>query len=109
MGDKSAKAYRVAVIGRTGKGNYGHGLDVAWKSVENVEIVAVADEDEKGRAAAATRLGVKNTYADYKEMGGIKKATKVQVKRDGEKFMDQEITEFKAVDKHDPKTFEQPE
>jgi predicted dehydrogenase len=63
-----AKKYRVAVIGRTGKGNYGHGLDVVWKAVDNVEIVAVADEDEKGRAAAAERLGVKNAYADYKEM-----------------------------------------
>jgi predicted dehydrogenase len=62
------KTYRVAVIGRTGKGNYGHGLDVVWKAVDNVEIVAVADEDEKGRAAAARRLGAKNVYADYHEM-----------------------------------------
>ncbi|MCS6861297.1 MAG: hypothetical protein NZT92_13355 [Abditibacteriales bacterium] len=23
--------YRAAVIGRTGQGNYGHGLDVVWK------------------------------------------------------------------------------
>src|SRR2546421_7760212 len=62
------KTYRVAVIGRTGKGNYGHGLDVVWKAIDNVQIVAVADEDEKGRAAAATRLGVKTVYADYREM-----------------------------------------
>ncbi|HKI38276.1 MAG TPA: Gfo/Idh/MocA family oxidoreductase [Gemmataceae bacterium] len=62
------KTYRVAVIGRTGKGNYGHGLDVVWKGLDNVEVVAVADEDEKGRAAAAQRLGVKNAYADYREM-----------------------------------------
>jgi predicted dehydrogenase len=62
------KTYRVAVIGRTGKGNYGHGLDVVWKSIDNVEIVAVADEDEKGRTAAAGRLGVKKAYADYREM-----------------------------------------
>ncbi|MBM4050479.1 MAG: gfo/Idh/MocA family oxidoreductase, partial [Planctomycetes bacterium] len=39
--------YRTAVIGRTGRGNYGHGLDVVWKDVENAEIVAVADEDAK--------------------------------------------------------------
>lgn len=63
-----AKKYRVAVIGRTGKGNYGHDLDIVWKSIDNVEIVAVADEDETGRAAAAKRLGVKNAYADYQEM-----------------------------------------
>src|SRR5437667_6636200 len=63
------KTYRVAVIGRTGKGNYGHGLDVVWKALDNVEIVAVADPDEKGgRTAAAQRLGAKNAYADYKVM-----------------------------------------
>ncbi len=63
-----AKTYRVAVIGRTGKGNYGHGLDVVWKAFDNVEIVAVADENEKGREAAAKRLGVKNAYTDYRQM-----------------------------------------
>jgi predicted dehydrogenase len=62
------KTYRVAVIGRTGRGNYGHGLDVVWKEIDNVEIVAVADEDDKGRADAAKRLGAKNAYADYRAM-----------------------------------------
>jgi predicted dehydrogenase len=62
------KTYRVAVIGRTGKGNYGHGLDVVWKSLDNVEVVAVADEDEKGRVDAAKRVGAKNAYADYRQM-----------------------------------------
>ncbi|MBI1914608.1 MAG: Gfo/Idh/MocA family oxidoreductase [Planctomycetes bacterium] len=63
-----AKKYRVAVIGRTGKGNYGHGLDVVWKALDNVEIVAVADENNKGRADAAKRLGAPNAYADYRHM-----------------------------------------
>ena len=62
------KTYRIAVIGRTGKGNYGHGLDVVWNAIDSVEVVAVADEDEKGRAAAATRLKAKNTYADFRTM-----------------------------------------
>src|SRR5215471_12997494 len=62
-----AKKYRVAVIGRTGKGNYGHGLDTVWKGLE-VEIVAVADENDKGRASAAKRLGAPHAYADYREM-----------------------------------------
>ena len=35
--------YRVAVIGRTGKGNYGHGLDTVWLNNNRAEIVAVAD------------------------------------------------------------------
>jgi predicted dehydrogenase len=64
----SAKQYKVAVIGRTGRGNYGHGLDVVWKDIDGVEIVAVADEDEKGRAAAAERLNAPRAYADYRRM-----------------------------------------
>lgn len=62
------RRYKVAVIGRTGKGNYGHGLDVVWKDIDRAEIVAVADEDAKGRAAAAKRLRAPRTYGDYREM-----------------------------------------
>jgi predicted dehydrogenase len=62
------KTYRVAVIGRTGKGNYGHGLDRVWVKHPRAEIVAVADDDPKGRAEAVGRLGAKTGYADYREM-----------------------------------------
>jgi hypothetical protein len=50
------------------------------------------------------------TYKDYKEFDGIKKATKVESKRDGENFIKSEITEFKVLDKDkvDPKTFSEP-
>ena len=37
--------YRVGVIGHTGRGNYGHGLDVVRNSLPGCEIVAVADAD----------------------------------------------------------------
>ncbi len=80
-----AKTYRVAVIGRTGKGNYGHGLDVVWKAIPNVEIVAVADENEKGRQSAAQRLGVTTTYADYGEMLAKEKPQIVSV---ADRFLD---------------------
>jgi hypothetical protein len=48
------------------------------------------------------------TFADYKEFGGIKKATKSSSTRDGEKFIETQITEFKVLDTVDPKTFEEP-
>ncbi len=64
---KGAK-YRAAVIGRTGKGNYGHGLDVVWNEIDQAEVVAVADRDSKGRAAAARRLKAPRAYADYRKM-----------------------------------------
>jgi hypothetical protein len=73
------KKYRVAVIGRTGKGDYGHGLDTVWVNHPRAEPVAVADEDEAGRAAAAKRLGVKATYADYRKMLAAEKPQVVSV------------------------------
>jgi hypothetical protein len=39
------------------------------------------------------------TFGDYKEFDGIKKATKIERRRDGEKILEQEITEFKVLDK----------
>ncbi len=60
--------YRVAVIGRTGRGNYGHGLDVVWNDIDQARVVAVADEDLKGRAEAARRLNAPKAYADYRRM-----------------------------------------
>src|SRR4051794_40366223 len=74
-----ARTWRIAVIGRTGRGNYGHGLDVVWKEFDNVEVVAVADPDEKGRAAAAKRVGAPNAYADYRAMLDKEKPNLVSV------------------------------
>jgi hypothetical protein len=53
---------------------------------------------------------METTYKDYKEFDGIKKATKVESRRDGEDFIKTEIIEFKvlAKDKLDPKTFAEP-
>ena len=62
------RTWRAAVIGRTGRGDYGHGLDVVWNFLPGVEIVAVADEDAAGRRKAADRLGVRAAYADYRQM-----------------------------------------
>ena len=62
------KKYRVAIIGHTGKGNYGHGIDTVWSNFEQCELVGVADADEKGRAAAASRLKAPKAWADYRQM-----------------------------------------
>ena len=48
------------------------------------------------------------TYADYKVFDGIKKATKARSTRDGEKFLDLDVTGFKVLDKVDPSTFSEP-
>src|SRR4051794_22011805 len=73
------KTYRVAVIGHTRRGDYGHGLDVVWKALDNVEVVAVADENAPGREAAAKRIGAKSAYADYRQMLDMEKPQIVSV------------------------------
>lgn len=59
---------RVAVIGHTGHGNYGHGIDTMWATLPMTEVVAVADADDKGLAAALKKLKVTKGYADYHQM-----------------------------------------
>ncbi len=78
--------YRVAVIGRTGKGNYGHGLDTVWLDFpDRAEIVAVADENEMGRSAAQRRLKCPKAYADFRQMLETEKPQMVSV---ADRFLD---------------------
>jgi len=60
--------YKVAVIGSTGRGDYGHGLDIVWQKFDDCEVVAVADQDDAGRQKALTRTCAARGYADYREM-----------------------------------------
>ncbi|HBJ38335.1 MAG TPA: 3-chlorobenzoate-3,4-dioxygenase [Planctomycetaceae bacterium] len=59
---------RVAVIGHTGRGDYGHGLDTAWLRIAETQIVAVADADQAGLTAAKKRLRVEAGFLDYREL-----------------------------------------
>src|SRR5688572_23039866 len=63
-----AKTYRACVIGHTGRGNYGHDLDLSFRRMSRVTLTAVADPDEKGRLEAVRRTGAARGYADYREM-----------------------------------------
>ena len=64
----ATRTWRVAVIGHTKRGDYGHGLDVMWQRIPGSEIVAVADADATGLAAARRRLGGAQGFADYRKM-----------------------------------------
>lgn len=74
-----SKIYRVGVIGSTGKGNYGHGLDTAFHKAPNAEVVAVADDDPQGREKAGKRLGVNRLYTDYRRMISTEKLDIVSI------------------------------
>jgi len=49
-----------------------------------------------------------STFSDYKDFGGFKKASKTSMKRDGESFVESEITDFKVLDKVPAETFAEP-
>ena len=62
------RRYRAAVIGHTGRGNYGHDWDIAFNHFDFIDVVAVADPDDEGRTRALSRIGTGKGYRDYKEM-----------------------------------------
>src|SRR5262245_16732005 len=63
-----ARPLRAAILGHTGEGDYGHGLDVIFNDLPGVEVAAVADPDDSGRAKAAQRAKAAKQYADWREL-----------------------------------------
>src|SRR5262249_36126443 len=60
--------FKAAVIGHTGRGDYGHGLEEIFSNRRNIEVVALADPNAQGRAGTAAKIGAPRSYADYREM-----------------------------------------
>ena len=63
-------ALKVAAIGRTGRGDWGHQIDELWAGLPGVEFVAVADEVEEGLARAVARheLPAAAGFRDWRKM-----------------------------------------
>jgi predicted dehydrogenase len=59
---------RIGIIGHTGRGDYGHGVDQVWKKIPETQVIAVADPHPGGRAKVVKETGAKQGYADYREM-----------------------------------------
>lgn len=59
---------RACVIGDTQHGGYGHSLHLVWGYRGDVEVVALADPDDAGRAKAAAQAAARRQYADWREM-----------------------------------------
>lgn len=76
---QTTRRWRAAIIGSTGQGDYGHGLDMAFRDFPSVEVLAVADPDAAGRARAAERAGAQRQYADFREMLSREKADLVVI------------------------------
>ncbi len=75
----SDKMYRAAAIGRTGRGDWGHGLHLGLKNHPRIEVVAVADEDAQERQAKQEELASPRAYADWREMLAVEQPEVVTV------------------------------
>ena len=59
---------KAAVLGHTGRGDYGHGLESIFARRPEVELVALADPDDAGRKNMSARIGAPRSYGDYREL-----------------------------------------
>jgi hypothetical protein len=115
----------VALKGKDYKVEAGGEEKVGDKPAVGIKVTAVADgKDFKLYFDKESGLPVKlvakvagfngdeftqeTTYGGYKDFSGIKKATKIDSKRDGQKFIESEITDFKVLDKVPADTFAEP-
>jgi len=89
-----SKRYRAAVIGHTGRGDYGHGWDTAWNGFDSIEVAAVADPDDVGRQAAMKRSGAQRSYRDYREMLRKERPNLVSI---GPRWTDQRLEMVRAA------------
>lgn len=70
---------KAAVIGHTGRGDYGHGLELIFQNRPGVQLVALADADETGRRAVGAKIGAPQLYGDYRQMLQVERPALVSV------------------------------
>lgn len=78
--------FRIGIIGRTGRGDYGHAMVEAFVGLPNCQIVAVADDDKMGLAAMAKKHELDQAFADYRAMLDKAKPDIVVI---GQRWLDQ--------------------
>jgi hypothetical protein len=102
VGEDKVDGKAVSVLKAVGSD--GKDFTIAFEKESGLPVKLVA----KVAGFMGDEVTQESTYSNYKDFEGVKKATKIESKRDGAPFMVQEITEFKAMDKADPKKFEKP-
>lgn len=60
--------WTAAIFGHTGRGNFGHGMDVVFEHRPDVQVLAVSDPDPAGRAKAQARARAARSYAEFRAL-----------------------------------------
>jgi hypothetical protein len=111
-----SKDFRLAPLGEEKVGDRAAvGIKVSSKGHKDINLYF----DTETGMLAKTQARVKDMMSgqevdqetlpsDYKDVGGVKRAHKTVINRDGKKFVELEITEFKTVDTLDDSLFAKP-
>lgn len=65
---QQAKQWRAVIMGHTGRGNFGHRLDVLFRDREEIGVAGVYDGDKAGLEKAMEKSGAETGYDDYEAM-----------------------------------------
>ena len=68
FGAEAKQSLKAAVIGHTGRGDYGHGLESVFQNRPGIEFVVLADPDPAGRAKTAAKIGAPRSYSAYRDL-----------------------------------------
>jgi hypothetical protein len=101
-GDEKVGDAAAAVLKVTGPDGKDFKLFFSKESGLPVKLIA------KVTGLSGDETTQESLFSDYKEFNGVKRATKIVSKRDGERFSEQEITDFQAKEKAAPGTFDEP-
>jgi hypothetical protein len=110
------RAFTLAATGATKVGDTpAVGLEVTAKDGRKFHLffdkdsgLLLRSETLVKPAGAEQEVKQEVLYADHKDAGGIKHATRITVKRDGRTVLEEEVTEYTPLEKLDDKEFARP-
>jgi hypothetical protein len=99
VGDEPAVGVRVS--------HKGHG-DVNLFFDKKTGLLVKSERTVKDLMAGGKEVTQETLHTDYKEIGGVKHAMKMVIKRDGKDYLDGEMSDFETPDKLDDSLFGKP-
>ena len=111
------KSFQLSLLGETKVADKpAVGVKVSHKDHQDVNLffdketglLVKSEHKTKAQEEGNKEVNQESLYTDYQEVEGVKVPMKINMLRDGKKFVESETVEIKPVEKHDEKTFTKP-
>jgi outer membrane lipoprotein-sorting protein len=99
VGDKEAVGVKVSSKGHR---------DISLFFDKKTGMLLKRETTVKDLMAGGSEVAEEVLYLEFKEKDGIQYASKVTINRDGKKYIESEITDYKPAEKLDDKVFDKP-